>query len=117
MINIVCKTPNCGFPVDTSVACTDVTSLMGLRFMVENKIDSLRTVDNDESHAHLTTVNRYLKMYIPDDERLEKMYNEFKVSSQTGEAPAAKVKNLYLQCTNPKPSPDGQHRNYYDVKC
>jgi hypothetical protein len=117
MADIICKVPNCGFKVDTSTACIDVTSLMGLRIMVEKKLEGMddTSADINEHKAHLATINRYLQQYIPNNASLETDFIKFKQARQAGATPI--VKHLYLQCTNPKPNPDGQHRGDYDVTC
>lgn len=119
MNKIICSVPDCGYEVDTSAACTDVISLMGLRVFLQSKIENEGSdlVKAKELSNYLDTINRHLLVYFKDDQDIEKQIAKRQSKTNRQNASASTTNTLYLQCKNPKPCPDGHHRGQYNVEC
>jgi hypothetical protein len=101
--------------VDTSLACIESTTLLGLIAQVDHELD------NRSSSPHqpviLREVREFLKKKLDENQvsDLEKHYTAFKVARATGiPAPSLKttIKSASLQCDGPTP-----HSRNYQVTC
>lgn len=111
MALINCKETGCTSQVDTTLACTEVTSLFGLRVMLEHHLDNKGMTaffPHDELKKQLSFVNGKLEQFGIKEQ--EEALATFKKSKLHGDAVQPRISTLYLECAK-------GHRHYYDVQC
>ena len=112
MATILCKRPGCDSFVDTDLACKDVTSLFGIRSLVEAELQKLDS--GTDAHDVASEQLNYIKRQINDLQipEMEKHYSFFRTKRTNPSSPLVpqKISRLYLRCAN-------GHSYNYDVDC
>lgn len=107
---INCKEPNCNCQVDTTLACKEVSSLFGLRIILEYHLenkDITNIFNTTELETQLDFVKQSLSKY-----KIHERENKFELfkNKKKNNTVSSRLSQLYLECNK-------GHRYYYDVEC
>ena len=112
MALINCKEPNCPGQVDTSLACAEVSSLFGLKVMMDHVLEAENlgeVLPGPQLQKQVDFINTKIQKF--GIENVDEQINLFKKSlHQDALTPPLRISVLHLQCSK-------GHTYPYEVNC